>query len=66
LDDDGADPLPHERTIGDLVAPERPVRAVDMVNAASKYLGTDAADWTVVRLLSLLTQAEREGRQAET
>lgn len=65
MDENPADPRPDERTVGDLVAPERPLRAVDAVNAASKHLGTDAAEWSVVRILSLLSQVEREARERE-
>ena len=61
--DDGEPPRPTDRTLGDIVAPERPARATDAVNRASVRLGTDAAEWTVVRLLSLLGQIEREARQ---
>lgn len=63
MDENATDPRPDERTVGDLVGPERPLRAMDAVNVASKELGTDAAEWSVVRLLSLLAQAEREARQ---
>lgn len=60
MDENPADPRPDERTVGDLVAPERPIRAVDAVNLASTHIGADVAGWTVPRLLSLLTQIERE------
>lgn len=63
MDENPSDPRPDQRTLGDLVAPERPLRAVDAVNMASKHLGTDAAEWSVVRILSLLAHADREARQ---
>lgn len=62
MDTDAADPRPHERTVGDLVAPERTGQVVDAVNVASKHLGTDAADWSIVRLLAFLSQVDREAR----
>lgn len=60
MDGEVSDPRPDERTIGDLVAPERPVRAVDAVNVASMHLGTDAAEWDVVRILSFLAHVDRD------
>lgn len=63
MDADPWDPRPDERTVGDLVSPVRPgARAVDAVNAASRAVGRDVADWPVDRLLAMLATLDAEAR----
>jgi hypothetical protein len=52
-----------DRRFADLVDPTRPGRVTDIVNAASREVGTDAKDWRVDRLVSMVAQLEREARE---
>jgi hypothetical protein len=56
-------PAPHERAITDLIAPERPGSAIDMVNAVTRETGQDAMGWRVDRLLRMLGGLQQEQRQ---
>jgi len=45
------------------VDPTRPARVVDVVNAVSRELGNDVADWRIDRLLGMVATIEREARE---
>ena len=60
---DYSDPDPHERALGDFVDPTRSARMVDCVNAVSREVGADVADWRVDRLLSMVGVLVHERRQ---
>jgi len=51
-----------DRTLGDLVDPTRPTRMLHLVNAVSADIGTDAAGWTVDRLLAYAAELEQRER----
>lgn len=52
-----------DRTLGDLVDPTRPGRMLSLVNAVSADIGTDAAGWTVDRLLAYAATLEQRDRE---
>lgn len=54
------DPTLWDRTLGDLVTPSRPGGVVSIVNAATRESGTDAADWSIRRLVQLVATLERQ------
>jgi len=56
-------PAAHERTLGDLLDPTRPGRPTDMVNAVSREMRTDVADWRLDRVLSMLRQLDNESAE---
>jgi len=56
-------PKLYERTLGDILHPARPGRAVDVVNAASREVGTDVAGWRFERVLSMHAAIDAEAAQ---
>jgi len=50
----GTIPTPDERLLGDYLSPVRPFSMTNVVNTVSKELGTDVAEWSVKRLLSMV------------
>lgn len=54
-------PPPHERTFGDLISPARPGRAVDLVNAVTRDIRSDAAGWGIDRILGMVALMAEEG-----
>lgn len=48
-----------DRSLGDYLTPTRPGRILHLVNAVSADLGTDAADWSVERILSYAAELDR-------
>lgn len=59
------DPSVYNRTLGDLVSPARSGSMTDVVNAVTREVGTDAAEWPVGRLVSMLAGMEHEAAQRE-
>jgi hypothetical protein len=59
------EPDTYERTLGDLIDPTRPGRMQDVVNAVSRDVGTDTAEWGVARLLSALVPIRQEAEQRQ-
>ena len=63
--DDYAAPDLHERTLGDLIAPTRPGRMVDVVNMVRREVPGDPTAWSVYEFLSMVAMLERERQQAD-
>jgi hypothetical protein len=59
------EPATYERTLADLIDPTRPGRMQDVVNAVSRDVGTDTAEWGAARLLSALVPIQREAEQRQ-
>lgn len=49
-----------DRTLGDTVDPYRPGSAMEVVNAVTRAVGSDAAGWSWVRLVAFVSGLERE------
>jgi len=52
-----------DRTLGDLVMPQRTASAMRVVNESSRGIGSDAADWSVYRCVRFAHGLREERRQ---
>jgi len=59
------DPSVRDRTLGDLVSPARTGSVTDVVNVVTREVETDAADWPLSRLVSMVRGMEHEAEQRE-
>lgn len=61
-----ATPDPHERPLGDFLAPDRPGRMADLVNAVTRDLRQDVAPWSVERILGMVALMVQQGRARDS
>jgi hypothetical protein len=66
MDGTHPDPKPHERPLGDHVAPDRTGSATQIVNAVSRDMSADVGDWRWPRVVGMaaMIQQERQNAQA--
>jgi len=62
---DHTNPTSADRTLADLIDPTRPGSVMVMVNATSREVGQDVAQWSFMRIWGLYVQLETEARERE-